>query len=233
MNIQVLKASKRFVGVLAALAFAFAALTMAGCSQDQQESSSSTAESTSSSTEATDMPNVIGLTEQAATDKLENLGLSVSVEYEEVDDSSQAGVVTAQDPDEGEQLDAGDAVTITVGQQEESSSSASESSSSAASSSTSSSSGVSVSNTMNAADTGYDASNLPKKYRSYYDAGATALQSGDYKTLASNVASLYSEYPNAAQSLVNSAKSESWYAKFKKQLLKQDAGAEDLLDLDD
>jgi serine/threonine-protein kinase len=60
------------------------------------------------------MPNVIGMTENAATDALEDLGLRVTSETR--DDAANAGKVVDQDPAPGTTLKPGDRVTIVVGE---------------------------------------------------------------------------------------------------------------------
>lgn len=233
--------SRWLIGSMAACVLAFGASSLAGCAPDSQESSASVEESASSTAETITMPSVVGMTEDAARDKLEKLELNVTVKSKAVSSDDQVGIVVAQDPEESTQLATGDAVTITVGSRASSSAKARSTSMSSASKPTASttstaskspSSAASVSNHMGATDADYDTSTLPKKYRTYYEKGATALADGNYRTLATEVAKLYGEYPNAAQSLVNSAKKQSWYAKFKKQLLKKDSEAENILDLD-
>lgn len=228
----------RAVAGMASVLLVGASFAVTGCSQGSQSaapaSTSSTQAVASSTAESTPAPNLIGLTETAATDKLETLGLKASIKQKVVSDANQVGVVTAQRPPEGTRLAPGDTVTIAVGKKKPESTSGDGSKKASASSISfpSTASAASVANKMDAKDTDYDASGLSKKYRPYYDRGTAAVGTGDYRGLATNVAALYDAYPSAAQSLVNDAKSEKWYGKFKKQLLKRDAGAEDLLDLD-
>jgi eukaryotic-like serine/threonine-protein kinase len=62
------------------------------------------------------VPNVIGLTEAEATSKLEGSEFGVSVVPQDVTDESQVGLVLGQDPPGETEANAGDTVTITVGQ---------------------------------------------------------------------------------------------------------------------
>jgi serine/threonine-protein kinase len=65
--------------------------------------------------ETVSVPNVVGMSENAATEALEDAGLRTRVEYE--DNAAQAGKVIRQDPAAATTVDPGTRVTITVGQE--------------------------------------------------------------------------------------------------------------------
>ncbi|MDP1847612.1 MAG: Stk1 family PASTA domain-containing Ser/Thr kinase [Solirubrobacteraceae bacterium] len=62
-----------------------------------------------------DVPNVVGATQNKATETLSGAGLKVVVEETQVDSPDTDGVVQAQTPGEGTTVDRGSTVTITVG----------------------------------------------------------------------------------------------------------------------
>jgi serine/threonine-protein kinase len=66
--------------------------------------------------ESFSMPDVVGLTEQDATDELESRGLTVRIVREVVFDESQRGRVIDQNPSAGTTVKRGDSVEITVGE---------------------------------------------------------------------------------------------------------------------
>ena len=61
------------------------------------------------------MPDLLGMTEEAARDSLTALGLVVSEVEEVFRFGRYQGRVVAQDPPEGEELERGSAVRLTVG----------------------------------------------------------------------------------------------------------------------
>lgn len=61
------------------------------------------------------VPDVIGMSEAEATETLTDEGLTVEVLPQPVDDEADIGIVSAQNPPDGERLEEGDTVTITVG----------------------------------------------------------------------------------------------------------------------
>jgi len=63
-----------------------------------------------------EVPSVVGLTQDTATNQLESRGFVVNVETVDVIDPTQDGVVQSQDPASGTQATQGSTVTITVGQ---------------------------------------------------------------------------------------------------------------------
>jgi serine/threonine-protein kinase len=69
----------------------------------------------SSGQQNVDVPNVVGMSEEAAKQTLADAGFEVSVKDEIVADPSDVGVVINQTPDGGEQAPQGSTVTITVG----------------------------------------------------------------------------------------------------------------------
>lgn len=166
------------------------------------------------------MPNVTGLSRTDATQTLEDLGLNVEVAKRTVGNLNRVGVVLDQSPAQGATVQSGDTVTLTVGKK--------------ASSHSSSTTGATSGNAthMDDATSTYDVSTLPASARKTYRAASKALSNDDYKAMAESIAALYEDYPNAAQSLINTAKTRSWFPKFKKELLQIDAGANDILDLD-
>jgi serine/threonine protein kinase len=65
-----------------------------------------------------EVPNVVGMQEERARDRIEKAGFSVSVAYD-TETRAQPGTVLAQSPEAGETLSEGAAVTITVSDYEE------------------------------------------------------------------------------------------------------------------
>jgi serine/threonine-protein kinase len=61
------------------------------------------------------VPGVTGLDESSAAERLSGAGLEVDVQEEQVDRPSQDGEVLSQSPGEGEEVENGSTVTITVG----------------------------------------------------------------------------------------------------------------------
>ena len=65
----------------------------------------------------TTVPDLVGLTESAASDRLTNAGLIMDVQYVNLSsDDSRVGIVISQDPEAGVKADVGLTVTIVVGQ---------------------------------------------------------------------------------------------------------------------
>jgi beta-lactam-binding protein with PASTA domain len=65
---------------------------------------------------ASEVPNVVGLSEAEAIDELEDAGFTVRIRREETQNPEEDGVVLSQDPEEGEDAREGDEVAITVGE---------------------------------------------------------------------------------------------------------------------
>ncbi len=65
----------------------------------------------------TTVPDVVGLTESAASDRLTNVGLVIDVQYVNLSsDDPRVGIVITQDPEGGVKADVGLTVTVVVGQ---------------------------------------------------------------------------------------------------------------------
>jgi serine/threonine-protein kinase len=62
------------------------------------------------------VPGVVGQSEDAAIDNLQNNGLSVDVIRQETDEASEDGRVLEQAPEAGTRVQTGDVVTIVVGE---------------------------------------------------------------------------------------------------------------------
>jgi serine/threonine-protein kinase len=62
------------------------------------------------------VPPVVGETAQQAVSDLEGAGFVVNQQFVSVSDSSQDGIVQAQNPDGGSRATKGSTVTITIGQ---------------------------------------------------------------------------------------------------------------------
>lgn len=183
--------------------------------------SDSTASSSSTSASNATMPHLTGLSQADAESLLKEIGLTVTVEQQVADDRNQVGTVINQSPDAGTTVHTGDAATLTIGKKADSTSPSEATSTTDASSH------------MDDTGTTYDTSTLPPNALKTYRAASKALANDQSKAMAKQIAALYPDYPNAAQSLINTAKSRDWFPQFKKQLLKINPGANDILDLDE
>ncbi len=61
------------------------------------------------------VPNVVGMTEQAAVTALKEVGLVPVVQTTVVSDPKKDGIVLSQSPSEGSLVDTGTSVTVVVG----------------------------------------------------------------------------------------------------------------------